>query len=252
MDIFIVEDEQPAAKRLEQLIVQVRPAARLLGTADSVTQAVAWLQQNPPPALIFMDIHLADGLSFEIFQHLDIQSTVIFTTAFDQYALKAFKVNSIDYLLKPITAEELAAAFQKFDHFVGKKTSLDSSLIDHLLNRLQSPNFKTRFLVKQGNALIYILVQDLRYCYSEDSLVFALLTDGKKQHLDYTLEQLENVLDPQQFFRINRKVVVSADAITKIHPYFNNRLKLDLQPKPPFEVIVSREKVSAFKAWLDR
>ena len=252
MTVLLIEDETPAAKRLEQLIAQCRPDAVILGICDSITASVRWLQSNPSPDLIFLDIHLADGQSFEIFNQISVQSMVIFTTAYDQYALKAFKLNSIDYLLKPISSEELATAFQKYDKMVGNYISFDSSLVSHLLNNFQTPTFKARFLVKQGNSLSYILVRDVRYCYSEDSIVFARLTDGKKQHLDYTLEQLEAVLDPSQFFRINRKIILSADAIVKIHPYFNNRLKLDLSPVAAFDVVVSREKVSVFKTWLDR
>jgi DNA-binding LytR/AlgR family response regulator len=252
MNVLLIEDEMPAVKRLELLISQCRPDAVILGTCESISSAVRWLQTHPSPDLIFLDIHLADGQSFEIFNQVQVQSMVIFTTAYDQYALKAFKLNSIDYLLKPISAEELTLAFQKYDRIAGKSISFDSSLVSQLLNNLQSSTFRARFLVKQGNSLSYILVRDVRYCYAEESIVFARLPDGKKQHLDYTLEQLETVLDPSQFFRINRKIILNADAILKIHPYFNNRLKLELLPIAPFDVVVSREKVGAFKTWLDR
>ena len=252
MKVLIIEDELPAARRIEQLIRQQRSQVEILAVIDSITEAVKWFAQNPAPELILMDIHLADGLSFDIFQSIQIQSMVIFTTAYDQYAIRAFKVNSIDYLLKPIDALELKSALDKYDQMRGQTASFDYSMLNGMLDSLKNRNYRERFLVKFGNAFTYIQAQEMRFCYAEDSLVFTRLADGKKYSLDYTLEQLEQLLNPTQFFRINRKILLHIEAVDKIHPYFNNRLKLELQPSPGFEIVVSRERVQDFKNWIDQ
>ena len=252
MRILIIEDELPAARRIEQLIRQQRPQVEILAVIDSISEAVKWFAQNPAPELILMDIHLADGLSFDIFQLIKIQSMVIFTTAYDQYAIRAFKVNSIDYLLKPIDALELKNALDKYDQVRGNTASFDYSMLNGMLGNLKNRNYRERFLVKFGNAFTYIQAQEMRFCYAEDSLVFTRLADGKKYSLDHTLEQLEQLLNPTHFFRINRKILLHIDAVDKIHPYFNNRLKLELQPSPGFEIVVSRERVQDFKNWIDQ
>lgn len=252
MNILLIEDEQPAAKRLANLIRECRPQAHILPAIDSVEAAVKWLAMNIAPDLIFMDIQLADGLSFDIFNQIKIQSPLIFTTAYDQYTLKAFKVNSVDYLLKPIDPEELTAAFDKFDQIFGKKVDYDLSAIQQLIKSMSQPAYKERFLVRVGQQMIYIQVTDIQYFYSEDGLAYAKTNDNKKHLIDYTLEQLEESLNPADFFRINRKLIAHVNSIVKIAPYFNSRLKLEIKPKPEFEVIVSRERVNDFKKWLDR
>ncbi len=252
MRILIIEDEQPAAKRLANLIGEYRPQASILSMIDSVEGAVRWLRANPSPDLIFLDIQLADGLSFDIFHRVPVQSPVIFTTAYDQYTLKAFKMNSVDYLLKPIDPAELEGAFAKFDRFFGTKMGYDLSAIQQMIQSMAQPQYKKRFLVHVGQQMIYIMVDDIHYFYSEDGLAYAKTADNKKHLVDYTLEQLEEALDPKDFFRINRKVITHLHAIQKIAPYFNSRLKLELKPKTEFEVIVSRERVNAFKNWLDQ
>ncbi len=252
MKTLLIEDEQPAVRRLEQLLREKRPGVEVLATIDSVEGAVRWLQQHPPPELIFMDIQLADGLSFDIFTQVELTSPVIFTTAYDQYTLRAFKVNSVDYLLKPIDPEELAAALEKFDRMFRQPVSYDLRLMQELLQSMTKPTYKERFLVKAGQQITYLPVADIRYFYSDEGLLFARTGEGKRHHLDYTLEQLEDVLDPQLFFRLNRKVIAHIDAIHRIEPYFNSRLILELRPKADFEVIVSRDRVNDFKGWLDR
>ncbi len=252
MNLLIIEDEQPAAKRLTNLIGELRPQWRVLTAIDSVESSVRWLSSNPAPDLAFMDIQLADGLSFDIFQQVSVGMPVIFTTAYDQYTLKAFKVNSIDYLLKPIEPSELGQALHKFEQVFGKKMNYDLDTIQQLIRAMAQPNYKERFLVKIGQQLTYVNVTDIYYVFSEDGLVQIRLADGKKYLLDYTLEQLEALLDPVDFFRISRKIIVHLQGIAKIAPYFNSRLKLELKPKADFEVIVSRERVNDFKKWLDR
>jgi len=252
MNILLIEDEQPAAKRLTNLIRECRPQANILAAIDSVEQSVQWLGAHPAPDLIFMDIQLADGLSFDIFNQTHLQSPVIFTTAYDQYTLKAFKVNSVDYLLKPIDPAELQAAFAKFDQVFGKKVSYDLGAIQQLIHSMSQPQYKERFLVRLGQQMMYIPVTEICYLYAEDGLAYAKTGDGKKHMIDYTLEQLEENLNPAEFFRINRKIITHINSILKIAPFFNSRLKLELKPKAAFEVIVSRERVNDFKKWLDR
>ena len=252
MKILLIEDERPAALQLQKLLAKAAPEAQVLSTIDSVEDSVAWLQENSAPDLIFMDIQLADGLSFDIFRQMEVSAPVIFTTAFDQYAVQAFKVNSIDYLLKPVQPEELQAALQKFRERQPQSPPLSPELLQQLLRSVQQPQYKERFLVKSGQSLLYIPVEEAAYFYAEDGLNF-LLTENKKRYpIDYTLDQLESELDPGRFHRISRKFIVGLPAIHKIHPYFNHRLKLDLRPPFEGEVIVSRDRVSEFKAWLDR
>lgn len=252
MNILIVEDEQPAAKHLRNLIWEYRPQYNILDAIDSVENAVKWLRVNAAPDLIFLDIQLADGLSFDIFNQVSLQSPVIFTTAYDQYTLKAFKLNSVDYLLKPIDPEELGHALAKFDQFFGKKMNYDLQTIQQMIQNISQPQYKERFLVKVGQQMNYITVVDIQYFYSEDGMAYAKTADNKRYLVDYTLEQLEEILDPSEFFRINRKVITHIQAIQKIAPYFNSRLKLEIEPKAGFDVVVSRERVNAFKEWLDR
>lgn len=252
MRVLIIEDELPASKRLTALIQKIEPQANILTSIDSVEAAVDWLDGNPSPDLIFMDIQLADGLSFDIFNQTDIQVPVIFTTAYDQYTLKAFKVNSIDYLLKPIDPEELEYALQKFQTLFQKQEPYSKGTIQQLIQSLTQPEYKERFIVKIGQQLTYIKVADIYYFYSEDGLVYARTGKGKKHAIDYTLDQLQDLIPPAEFFRINRKVITKIEAIYKIGTYFNSRLKLELRPPTDFDVIVSRDRVPPFKKWLDR
>jgi DNA-binding LytR/AlgR family response regulator len=252
MKVLIVEDEPPAAKRLRQLLLEKRPAALVVGMQDGVENTVRWLRSNPTPDLLFFDIQLADGLSFDIFQQQPISAPVIFTTAYDQYTLQAFKLNSVDYLLKPIDPEELEQALQKFDRWFGPRPALTPETLQNLLQTFAQPSYKERFMIKIGQQLTYILAQDVAYFYSEDGLAFAQMNDKKRHAIDYTLDQLEDRLDPRYFFRLNRKVIAHIQSIRKAEPYFNSRFILELQPPASFELIISRDRASAFKAWLDK
>lgn len=252
MKVLIIEDEKPAARRLQQLLEEKRPNAQVTGVIESVERAVQWLQEKPEPDLVFLDIQLADGLSFEIFRQAPIQAPVIFTTAYDQYTLKAFKLNSIDYLLKPIDPDELAQALEKFDRLFGQQQPLKLDAIQGLIQSFAQPDYKERFIIKSGQQLTYIRVEDIFYCYSEDGLVFAQMGNRKRHAIDYTLDQLETMLNPRDFFRLNRKVIIHIQCIQKVEPYFNSRLKVGLQPSPDFDIIVSRDRVNDFKSWLDK
>ncbi len=251
MKFLIVEDEDPAALRLEKMIKELKPSCSLVGRTDSIRATVEWIKANEKPDLIFMDIQLADGLSFEIFQQIDIEVPVIFTTAFDQYALKAFKVNSIDYLLKPIDKTDLSQAISQYENLHKKKENIDSNAIQRILGSFQKKEYKRRFLIKSGDHFAHIAVEEIAYFYSEDSVLFLATNNGKKYIIEFTVDKLMEQLDPESFFRINRKLVLNDKCIDKISSYFNSRLKLDIKPTPHFEVVVAREKVKSFKEWLD-
>ena len=251
MKVLIIEDEAPAARRLAQLIKECKPNVEILEHIDSVEGAVEWFNNNSVPDLAFMDIQLADGLSFEIFEAVQVKCPVIFTTAYDDYAIKAFKVNSIDYLLKPIDKNELSRAFAKYDELQDKNApAIDISEIVKTLNKQQ--NYKNRFLVKQGQRLIPVEAEQIAYFFAEDKLVFLVTIDSHKYIVDYTLEQLEQQLDPQHFFRANRKIITSMPAVKDIHLSFNGKLKIYLKPdlKKGEDIFVSRERAPEFKTWM--
>ena len=251
MDYLIVEDEYHAAKRLKELIEKNNPGSVCLAVIDSVEDAISWFNDNTAPDLAFFDIQLADGLSFDIFQKVNIDVPVIFTTAFDEYALKAFKTNSVDYLLKPIDEAELIVAIDKYKrYFEGGFTPIDSGVISQLMQKLNAPEYIKRFLIKQGTSLSYVSMDDIAYFYSRDGLTFLVTQNNHKHNIDYTMEQVEDLVDPSTFFRINRKLITSARAVSLMSNYFNSRLKLTLQPAHTEDVIVSREKVKNYKAWM--
>src|SRR5688572_29827253 len=254
MKVLIIEDEELAVKKLRKTLESVDSSAEVVGVADSIRSSVEWLQKNPPPDLILMDIELADGQSFEIFNLTEVKSPVIFTTSYDEYALKAFKVNSVDYLLKPVQKEELQAALAKFRKMKGEPgpdLSLDK-LVKELQQKLQPKDFRKRFLVKHAQKLVSIEVDDIAYFYSDGRLNFFKTRDNKKFVVDFTMDELEEMLDPDKYFRISRSFYVSVDSIDQIHDYFGNRLMLNLKPAVDKESIVSREKVTDFKKWMGK
>ncbi|MCS4433727.1 LytR/AlgR family response regulator transcription factor [Aquiflexum gelatinilyticum] len=249
MKILIIEDERPAANRLRQLVLDLLPNAEIFGHLDSITSAVKWLETNVFPDLIFCDIQLADGQSFEIFERVKVSSPIIFTTAFDQFAIKAFKLNSVDYLLKPIDPKELAQAIQKF-----QSQQVRPGIELQQIRELLSPNsnhYKSRFLVKFGEKIQSVLTEDISIFYSEEKVTFLQTVEGRKYILDYTLDQLESMLDPRKFFRLNRKYIASFSAIAEIHTYSNSRLKIKLANCCDNDILISREKVGDFKDWLN-
>lgn len=253
MKILIFEDEHHAAIRIQSLIHKLIIDADILDVIDSVEDGIEWFNKNIEVDLIFMDIQLADGVSFSIFQEVDIEAPIIFTTAFDQYSLKAFKVNSIDYLLKPIDEIELQNAIEKYQKLNQSNNSIPFSTLERILVKSQNNKiYKERFLIKSGETYNFILADEIAYFYSEDSLTFIITKKGKRYIYDQTLSQLESDLNPQYFFRINRKQIISLNSIKSIHNYFNSRVKIEIDPIPKDDVIVSRDKVKLFKNWLDR
>jgi DNA-binding LytR/AlgR family response regulator len=254
MKILIIEDEELAVKKLQKTLASTAVDAEIVGTTDSIKSSVEWLQQNSPPDLILMDIELADGQSFEIFNLTEVKSPVIFTTSYDEYALKAFKVNSVDYLLKPVQKEELQAALNKFAKLRNdNKTDINiESLVKELQQKLQHKEYRKRFLVKHAQKLVSIEVDDIAYFYSDGRLNFFKTTDSRKFVVDYTMDELEGMLDPEKYFRISRSFYVSINSVDKIDDYFGNRLILGIKPSVDKEALVSREKVTEFKKWLGK
>ena len=253
MKVVVFEDEKLASERLIELIQELRPNAEILASLKSVEAGLMWLQNNEEPDLIVSDIQLLDGSSFEIFNQNPIKCPVIFTTAYDEYAIKAFQVNSVDYLLKPIQKQKLENALQKYDERTSSSSS-QSLDIDKIREAIQGSNvqYKSRFLVKYGQRIKAIPVEQIAYFYSQDKLTYLVTFEGKKLPLDQTLEELETVLNPDNYFRVNRKFIVHFDSVSDIHPYFKGRVKLDLQPESGEDIVISSDKTPLFKQWLDQ
>lgn len=254
MEILIIEDEQPGAEKLIRLLKSIDPSIQIVGNTRSIKSSVEWLLQHKHPDIILLDIELTDGQSFEIFNHVTIKSMVIFTTSYDEYALQAFKVNSVDYLLKPIKKEELKNALNKYQQW---KLSFSSSIlnIEHLINGLkqqQTKSWRTRFLVKMGQKLVSVETSDIAYFYADGRLTYFLTWNKQKHIVDYTIEELEEMLDPKQFYRANRAFIIHIKSVSQIHNYFSGKLKLEMLPATDKEVLISREKASDFKEWMGK
>lgn len=250
MNVIIIEDEIYAVKRLTKLLLGLIPDVNIVTVIDEVDIAIKWFQENEHPDVIFMDIQLADGFSFEIFKHVKITSSVIFTTAFDQYALEAFQVNGIDYLLKPLDTEKLNNAIAKTQKIV-QNTTIDYSKITTYLQK-EKNKYKERFLVKNGKNISFVSINDISYFISESSYTFIFTKTGNKYIAENTLEEVMGKIDPSKFFQINRKIIVGLTSISKIHNYFNQRFKLNLSPETDADAIVSRNRSKKFMDWLDR
>jgi DNA-binding LytR/AlgR family response regulator len=253
MNCLIIEDEFPAVERLKGLLHKVAPDLEVLTALGSVADSLAWLRAHPAPDVILSDIQLSDGLSFEIYQQITVRSPIVFTTAYDEYAIKAFKVNSIDYLLKPIKPEALRQALDKWRSLQPEVASMQTQL--QAMLRLMQPEppaaYKRRFLVAGKDQLIPVDEAEIAYFTTAYEAVYLVRTDGRRFAVDYKLDQLSDVIDPRRFFRFNRQYLGQLAAITHIHPYFNGRIKLHLSPDPGEEVLVSREKARGFKAWVE-
>jgi len=251
MNIIIIEDEKPSARRLQRMLSEINMETQAM--LHSVNEAVKWFQNNEHPDLILLDIQLSDGLSFEIFEQVEVKSAIIFTTAYDEYALKAFKLNSIDYLLKPIDEEELESAIEKFKINQPEPHNLQVDLdqIKRLLVNPLSKNYKERFTIKIGQHLKMISVDEIECFYSENKGTYIFTSDNRDYLIDSSLEHLDASLDPLKFFRVNRKFYVNIKAIKDIISYTNSRLQIILNSFSDHEIIVSREKVRDFKRWLE-
>lgn len=253
MKVLIIEDEVMAAERLEGLILHAFPGTEICARLESVSKAVAWFRENKAPDLAFFDIQLADGLSFEIFEKTRVHCPVIFTTAYDEYALKAFKVNSIDYLLKPIDEEELSTAIDKFRMLqAGQDAPAPAAPDMGQVLKLLTRQYKSRFLVKVGEHIKSIPVEEIICFYSMAKAAYIQTIENRHYVMDHSLEQIEELVDPAMFFRVNRKFIIAINAIADIISFTNSRLKIRLSHPSEEEIIVAREKVKEFKAWLER
>ncbi|MGX1929279.1 LytR/AlgR family response regulator transcription factor [Flagellimonas sp. 2504JD4-2] len=251
MEVIIIEDEKPAARRLSRLLSELDVSVSTM--LHSVEESIEWFHNNQHPDLIFLDIQLSDGLSFEIFDIIEVKSAIIFTTAYDEYALQAFKLNSIDYLLKPIDDEELENAVKKYQNFKpeNQNISVDFNDIKKLLVNPLEREYKKRFTVKVGQHLKIINADEVECFFSENKGTYAATADGRNYLLDTTLEQLEEELSPKIFFRVSRKFYVNINHINDIISYTNSRLQIKLNRFNEQEIIVSRERVKDFKLWLE-
>jgi two-component system, LytTR family, response regulator LytT len=255
MKIIIIEDEAPALRRLEKLLRDIEPGIEVLQNFDSISGAVAYLQTKPAIDLIFSDIQLADGLSFEIFQQVPTEVPVIFTTAYDEYAIRAFKVNSIDYLLKPIEKEALQASINKYINLQkGNQVPDLQPILGQLLQQVQQAKtvYRQGFLVNYRDKFQRIDISEIAYFYSEAKLTHIVTHEGRKYPTPETLEELEANLDPQVFYRANRQFLISMQAVSLIASHLGGKLKLSLNPHTPEEVFVSREKATSFKEWMNQ
>ena len=249
MNFLIVEDEKVAAERLVGLIKKYDPSIDITEIVQSVKNAVQWLNTHQAPDLIFMDIQLADGLSFEIYEQTIVKTPVIFTTAYDEYALKAFKVNSIDYLLKPVDLNELKNAIDKYKENNSPK-EIPAQVFDSIMHSL-TKKYKDKFVINVGEHIKVFTTEDIQCFYSMEKYTFLQNNSGRDYAINYSLDQLEDLLDPARFFRINRKFIVSSSAILDIISFSNSRLQVKLNSNKSDDLIVSREKVQDFKKWLE-
>ena len=251
MDVLIIEDELLAAERMQMLVKNYDPTINIVGIVESVQEAVEWLSTKKHPDVLLVDIQLADGHSFEIFKKVKVEKPIIFTTAFNQYALDAFQLLSIDYVLKPVTAEALSNAFGKYKSLSQNKTVANNyeDVLQYVKENLTA-KYKTRFLGKIGLRTYFISVNDIAYFVTDNKIVHLVARDGKKYVKNATIEKIELMLDPTVFFRVNRKIIVHIDAIEQVKPYDNNRLSILIKNiKQTDEIIISREKIADFKEW---
>jgi two-component system response regulator LytT len=254
MNVLIIEDEKLAQVELKRLLDQSDFDINVLGCLDSIEESVQWLAEHEEPDIIFMDIQLSDGSSFEIFDLIEIKTPVIFTTAYDEYAIQAFKVNSVDYLLKPIEPSDLQASLQKYteikQHYTSTQLSYTRNQIEQILD-LREPHYKNRFISRIGDRIQHIMVEDVAYFYAEDKIVSLVTRDNKEFVIDYTLEHLQSLLDPNQFYRLNRKYLAKIDAIEHVLRLFDGRFKVILKPPAKNKILISRRRMAEFKRWLD-
>lgn len=251
MKTIIIEDEAVAARALEALVGELFPDLRVVAVLQSVEESVEWLRENPMPDLVFMDIHLADGSSFSIFDEVEVTCPVIFTTAYDEYALKAFEVNSIDYLLKPINKKELERAVNKFRNIYRPGQSVPDAiarLIDDI--KRGKPSYKSYFLIPDRDKLIPLPVKEIAYIYIDSKIVTAVTEDGRRRHIEQPLDEIMEQLDPREFYRANRQYIVARSSIRDISMWFGSKLAVNLSVPTPERIYISKARVREFKAWL--
>lgn len=249
MKAIIIEDEQPTALRLQKMIGDLDPDIQVVKILDSIESSISWLGSNPHPDLIFQDIHLADGSGFEIYRSIKVEVPVIFTTAYDQYAIEAFKVNSIDYLLKPVTRPQLKSSLEKFRQVTASRVKPQTDY-EGLANLLSPAQYQKRFMVRYGQKIKVVNTSDIAYFYTVQNNNFFRTFDKSEYPSDFSLDKLEGMLDPEFFYRINRQIIININSIREMYTYSKSRVKIELDPPCDFETIASTERSGNFKKWL--
>ena len=255
MEILIIEDEIPAQRLLKETLEELDFQTEVVGCLNSITSAVEWFQKNDHPDIVLLDIQLSDGLSFEIFKQVKIESMIIFTTAYDEYAMQAFKVNSLDYLLKPIEKDELQSAFEKYEaynkQFIEERySSIDFAEIASLIQH-EKTDYRKRFLIHSNDSFFHLPTEQIAFFYSMQGITFAVSFEKREYPINFSLENLKEQLDPGAFFKINRQFIINIDAIKRVHSYFQGKLKLETKPSHSDDIIVGKDKAAAFKRWMD-
>jgi len=250
MNVIIIEDENLAADKLKKMLLKLDDSIRILAVLDTAQRSIDWLKNNDHPDLMLLDIHLGDGKSFDIFEEVEISSHIIFITAYDEYAIKAFKYNCIDYLLKPLKIKDFEFAYNKFKSQYSKQAQRQG--ISGIINQINKKPFKTRFLVRQATMLISVKSSEVAYAYTKDRYHFIKTISGIDYPIDNNLDELENQLDGDEYFRVNRQFIVRYSAIANVYAWFDNKIKLLVSPVAYQDIIISRLRATEFKKWLDK
>jgi DNA-binding LytR/AlgR family response regulator len=251
MKVLIIEDENLLAKELQRTLVRIRPDIQVVEVIRSVAEGVEWFKRKHKVDLIISDIQLMDGTSFELFKQVMVSTPIIFTTAYDEFAIKAFKLNSIDYLLKPIDEKDLKLAIEKYEKVWGQKKVLDTEVLNHLISKNTEQTYKSKFLIRVGDQYKQVESENIGFFFAEGNTVYLVQKNGKKLIVDDSLDQVAPQLDPKMFFRINRQLLLNNSSIRGIHKYFNSRLKLQIQPEFETDVLVTRSRVNDFLSWMN-
>ena len=254
--VLIIEDELPAQRLLKETLKEITIETALITCLNSIKSSVEWFQKNDHPDVVLLDIQLSDGLSFEIFKQVKVDSMIVFTTAYDEYAMQAFKVNSLDYLLKPIEKDELETAFQKFNEYnksfvQEQNTSVDFTELASLISS-QKTEYRKRFLIQSNESFFHLSVEKIAYFYSVAGVTLAVTFDKREYPINFSLESLKEQLNPDLFFKVNRQIIINIESIQKVHSYFNNKLLIETQPKHKEEILIGKDKTASFKKWLDK
>lgn len=256
LKVLIIEDEIPAQRLLKETLQEINVETEVVDCLNSIQSAVEWFQNNTHPEIVLLDIQLSDGLSFEIFKQVKVESMIIFTTAYDEYAMQAFKVNSLDYLLKPIEKDELQVAFEKHQQYnkqfiQEKNSSIDFTQLASLIKN-EKPEYRKRFLIQSNESFFHLPIEKIALFYSIQGITFAVTFEKREYPINFSLENLKEQLKPEHYFKVNRQIIINIEAIKRVHSYFNGKLKLETQPMHSEDIVVGKDKAAAFKRWLDR
>lgn len=254
--VLIIEDEIPAQRLLKETLQELDIELEVVGCIGSVQSAVTWFQQNEHPEIVLLDIQLSDGQSFEIFKQVKVDSMIIFTTAYDEYALQAFKVNSLDYLLKPIEKDELQDAFEKYQQYNKQFIKEKNSTIDYselaALIKNEKQEYRKRFLIQSNESFFHLPIEQIAFIYSLQGITFVVTFEKREYPVNFSLESIKEQLNPELYFKVNRQIIVNINTIKKVHTYFNGKLKLETQPSHSEDIVIGKDKAAAFKRWLDK